>query len=62
MKLPDIPCDCCKSAPCSQWFGRTSVVICDNPECYDEMLRRYEEGRESDERRRQYEEEVEGVT
>jgi len=57
MKIPNIPCDVCKQNPAKKWFGNTSVVICENEECYERMQEIYkaecERVRENYERERE---------
>lgn len=41
--LPDIPCDVCKVRQCTHFFGNTSAALCDDPECFEEECRRFDE-------------------
>lgn len=39
--VPNMKCDCCHQNDATRWFGNTSVVVCDNPECYAKIARNY---------------------
>lgn len=41
MKVPEQNCDICRSTLATRWYDNTSVMLCNNPDCYREQDRRY---------------------
>lgn len=53
--VPDILCDICQTHKATRWFGSTSAVACDNPECMTTHSHRFEEGLRQMEAMREFE-------